>query len=162
MGEDLTVKDVMTKDVISVHPETSILQAHQIISYHRLNGVPVVDRDQHLVGIITDYDLLAKGSSVHLPTLQKLFTELPVYKKDYKNFKNEIYELSRLTVREVMNSDPVTLSPDSSLQDMVEVFRAHHRINPVPVVDKDKKLIGVVSRYDVVKLFYVIKLTPST
>lgn len=159
MAEDLTVKDVMIKEVISVHPETSVLAAHQTISDNRLNGLPVVDEENHLVGIITDYDLLAKGSNIHLPTLQKFFNELPVYKKDYKHFKKEIYELSRLSVREVMNTDPATLSPDASLQDMVELFKTHHRINPVPVIDKNRKLVGVVSRYDVVKLFYVVKLT---
>jgi len=159
MAERLTVKDVMVKDVISVHPDTSILQAQQLLSEHRLDGMPVVDFENRLIGVITEYDLLARGSSVHLPTLQKLFAELPVYKKNYNDFKKEIYELSKLTVRDIMNKEPLTLSPSASLQDMVEMFREHHRVNPIPVVDKDQKVVGVVSRYDAVKLFYVIKIT---
>lgn len=159
MRDKVTIKDIMTKDVICVHPETSILVAHQIMSEKRFNGLPVVDNENHLVGIITEYDLLVKGSSVHLPTLQKLFTELPVYKKNYKNFKNEIYELSRLTVREVMNSDPLAISQDANLSEMVDMFRQHHRVNPLAVIDKDRKVVGIVSRYDAVNLFYVIKLT---
>lgn len=159
MESELTIKDIMIKDVVSVHPETPILTAHQIMSERRFNGLPVVDNENHLVGVITDYDLLVKGSAIHLPTLQKLFAELPVYKKSHKDFKKEIYDLSRLTVSEVMNPDALAISQDAVLSDMVDMFREHHRVNPIPVIDKDGKVVGVVSRYDAVNLFYVIKLT---
>lgn len=160
MKKALTVKDVMSKEVISVYPDTTVLQAHEIITNNRFNGLPVIDQNNKLVGMVTQYDLLAKGSKVHLPTLQKLFAELPVYKKDYKKFKNEIYELSKLVVSEVMNPNPITLSEDASLQEMVDTFREHRDGgNPIPVIDKDKKVVGIISRSDALKLFYVVKLT---
>jgi len=159
MEKPLTVKDVMTKNVISVYPETTVLQAHETISSHRFSGLPVVDNGDHVIGIITQQDLLSRGSGIHLPTLQKFFAELPVYKKDSKEFKKEIYELSRLTVKQIMNPDPLTISQNASLQEMVDMFREHSKINPIPVVDKDNKLVGIISRSDALKLFYVIKLT---
>ena len=67
MKKSLTVKDVMTKSVISVYPETTVLQANEILNKHNLNGVPVIDEDNKVVGALTVHDLLVRGSGIHLP-----------------------------------------------------------------------------------------------
>ena len=146
-----TVKDIMTSDVVSVHPDASILEAHELIAQHNFDGLPVVDREHHLVGILTEYDLLVKGSSLHLPTFQKVLAELRVYRRDRSQLQAEIDELKRLTVRDVMNSEPLTLPDTATFEEVVQAFRDHHRVNPIPVVDRDRRVVGVVSRYDVLK-----------
>ena len=70
------VKDIMTKDVTSVHPEISLFDAHEIIVRSNFDGVPVVDAEGRVIGILTEYDMLSKASVMHLPTLQKLITHL--------------------------------------------------------------------------------------
>ena len=146
-----TVQDIMTRDVVSVHPDASILEAHELIAKHNFDGVPVVDGERHLVGILTEYDLLVKGSSLHLPTFQKVLAELRVYRRDRSQLQAEIDELKRLTVRDVMNPEPLTLPDSATFEEVVQAFRDHHRVNPIPVVDRDHKVVGVVSRYDVLK-----------
>ena len=91
-----TVKDIMTSDVVSVHPDASILEAHELIAQHNFDGLPVVDREHHLVGILTEYDLLVKGSSLHLPTFQKVIENLGIYHKDKSRFKKDFAELAAL------------------------------------------------------------------
>lgn len=148
-----TVQDVMTRDVISVHPDTLVLEVHDTLAKHNFDGIPVVDAENRLVGILTEYDLIVKGSSLHLPTFQKLLAELSVYRKDRSQFQNEVAELQALKVKDVMNADPLTLPDTASLEQVIASFRDHHRVNPIPVIDAQDKVVGVVSRYDVLKLF---------
>ena len=156
-----TVQDIMVREVISVHPDTAVSEAHEVISRGNFDGVPVVDADNRLVGILTEYDLIVKGSSLHLPTFQKILSELPVYRKNQGEFQKEIKELQSLRVRDVMNSDPLTLPDDAPFEAVIAAFREHHRVNPIPVVDKNNIVVGVVSRYDVVKLFGLVAPPPS-
>ncbi|MFY9462929.1 MAG: CBS domain-containing protein [Candidatus Sungiibacteriota bacterium] len=157
--EKSTVQEVMERKVIAVHPEDSVFAAHEVIASHNFDGVPVVDAENRLAGILTEYDLIAKGSSLHLPTFQKILSELEVYKKDKSRLNQEIIELKELKVKDVMNSDPLTLPDTASFEDVVAAFRDHHRVNPIPIIDKDHKVIGVVSRYDVLKLFSLVGST---
>ncbi len=153
---EASVQSVMERKVVAVHPEDSVFAAHEVIASHNFDGVPVVDADNRLAGILTEYDLIAKGSSLHLPTFQKILSELEVYQKDKNRLNQEVAELKELKVKDVMNTDPLTLSDTASLADVVAAFRDHHRVNPIPVIDRDHKVIGVVSRYDVLKLFSLV------
>lgn len=151
-----TVQDIMVREVIAVRPETPVIEAYEVLSRHNFDGVPVVDHENRLVGILTEYDLIVKGSSLHLPTFQKILSELPVYRKDRSQFRDEVSELQNLTVQDMMNPDPLTLPDDASFEKVIAEFRDHHRVNPIPVIDKDRKVVGVVSRYDVLKIFSLV------
>ena len=148
---DICVKDVMAKKVISVEPDMPLIKAAQIIMEHSFDGVPVVDEENKLVGILTEYDLIEKSSSIHLPTFQKILENLKVLKQNSSEFQKEVEGVSALKVKDVMNEDPLTLAPETSFDEMVKAFREHHRVNPIPVIDKNKKVVGVVSRFDVLK-----------
>ena len=66
------VKDIMTKRVISVSPETPVVEAAKIITEHNFVGLPVIDASNHLVGILTEYDLITRTSSLNVSFLQKI------------------------------------------------------------------------------------------
>ena len=141
----------MTAKVISVRPETPLMEAAELLAKHGFDGVPVVDDGGKLVGILTEYDLISKGSAIHLPTFQKLIQNMGVYGKDKSHFKNDFKDIAALKVKDVMNDDPLTLPEDASYEDAVAAFRDHHRVNPIPVIDNERKVVGVVSRFDVLK-----------
>src|SRR3989338_8932667 len=146
-----TIKDIMTAKVISVRPETPLMEAAELLAKHGFDGVPVVDDGGKLVGILTEYDLISKGSAIHLPTFQKILENMSVFSKDKKEFQSDVAEVANMKVRAVMNDDPLTLSHDATYEEAVTAFREHHRVNPIPVIDKDRKVLGVVSRFDVLK-----------
>src|SRR3989338_6728554 len=102
-------KDIMTKEVISVHPDTNLLDVAKTLAEHNFDGVPVVDNDNKVVGIITEYDLINKTSAVHLPTLQVILRNLPQFKAEESHFQEEILELK---VMDIMNKNPLTMNPD--------------------------------------------------
>lgn len=143
----------MTKDVTTVGPDDSILQVAQIMFDHNWEGLPVVTPDKTLVGIITQYDLITKGANIHLPTFMQLMSQLPVYKKDKGNLKPELQRIVTLTVKDLMNIDPLTVREGTTLEEVAKTFAEHHRVNPIPVVSPESRLVGIISRYDLIKLY---------
>jgi len=147
----MTISQIMTKEVITVHPETPLYEAAEIITSHHFTGVPVVDEENKLVGILTEYDLINGESAIHLPTLHKVLSSLKVFRKDKSEFKDDIKSISKLTVKDIMNQDPLTLPQTTSFEEALKTFQEHHRVNPIPVLDEDNRVVGVLSRYDILK-----------
>lgn len=146
------LKDIMTRDVVFVYPETPLTEAATILAERNFDGVPVVDHDDRLVGVLTEYDLLSKGFILHLPTLQFIFKNLSLFKQNPAQF-TEVAEITSLKVKDVMNADPLTLNHSATYEETIVAFRDHHRVNPIPVIDENRKVVGVVSRFDVLKPF---------
>lgn len=151
MAKNLTIQDIMTREVVSVKPDTPLVEAAHIIAEHNFDGVPVLDAKGKLVGILTEYDLISKSSAVHLPTFQVILQNLQVLHSDKSKFQKEVEEVMSLTVKDVMNTDPLTLRDNATYEETVTAFAEHHRVNPIPVVDANNKVVGVVSRFDVLK-----------
>lgn len=147
-------RDIMTKEVITVSPETSLLDIAKLIAEHNFDGVPVIDKDGYLLGLVTEYDLINKTSAVHLPTLQVILKNLPQFRKEEVHFQEEILSLK---VVNIMNKEPVILRDDATFEEVIKLFKEHHRVNPIPVVDKDNKVVGVISRFDVLRPFHILQ-----
>lgn len=143
-----TAVDIMTKDVISVDPESPLIEAVNILLKYGFNGLPVV-ADGLVVGIITEFDMVTKGSAIHIPTLVKLFGSLDQKKSD--ELKNELKKVVTMKVKDAMNYDPLTLSPNDDILKVVDTFTQHHKVNPIPIIDNNRMLVGVISRSDMLK-----------
>jgi len=147
----IVAKDIMTKGVIAVFPETLLLRASEIMTKNGYNGLPVLDKNKKVIGIITEYDLLTKGTAIHLPTFIKLFSDFP----EEKNMliKEKLGDILNFTVRDVMNSDPLMVKENADLTKVIGLFSAHHRVNPIPVINEEGLLSGIISRFDVIKFY---------
>jgi CBS domain-containing protein len=148
-----TLSDIMVRNVITVHPDTPVVEAISILVKNQFSGLPVVDKKNVLVGIVNDYNFIVGSSSLHLPTLLQLFDRLKTYKKDHSVLKNELREILALTVFDVMNNNPIVLKIDDSIEKASQIFSQHHTVNPIPVVDEFNRVVGVVSRSDLLKFF---------
>ncbi|OGZ96954.1 MAG: hypothetical protein A3I44_04605 [Candidatus Sungbacteria bacterium RIFCSPLOWO2_02_FULL_51_17] len=151
--EIIFVKDFMTREVITVAPETPVQEVVKTLFIRGLNGLPVKDKDGLLLGLITDYDFMAKGSPIYFSPLGRVIKELKDFRQDEGEIDKKIQEMLSGTAKDIMNTDPLTLSPNNSLQEAAELFLRHHRINPVPVVDGQGKIVGIISRSDFIKLY---------
>jgi len=140
----------MTKNVVTVEPDAPLIEAVNLIIKGGFSGLPVTV-GKMLVGIITEYDLIAKGSGVHIPTLLKIFNGLN--QKNSEDLKEQLKEVITMKVADAMNSDPLTLAPEDSLLKVVDTFTQHHRVNPIPIILSDKSLVGIISRSDMLKFF---------
>lgn len=113
----VTALDVMTPDPLTLSPDTSVHEAAQVLSEHRISGAPVINDQGGIVGIVSEYDLIARTGQ---------------------------------TVREVMTRDVVTV-PDTATVDRVRALLVTRQLKRVPVVNDQGKLVGLISRADLVR-----------
>ncbi|OGI27949.1 MAG: hypothetical protein A2359_00225 [Candidatus Moranbacteria bacterium RIFOXYB1_FULL_43_19] len=153
MAKSVSVSQLMTKEVISVRRETPFLEAVDLMLKNNFNGLPVVAKDNKLVGMLSEYDLTLKGSSIHLPTFLKLLQKFDIYSKDKKFLETDVKKILAMKVKDVMNPSPFSMSENSTLTQAVKIFSEYGDLNPIPIVDKKKRLVGILARYDIIKLF---------
>jgi CBS domain-containing membrane protein len=138
-------KDVMTKEVIFVGPETLLHEVAKTMAKHGVSGAPVVDSGR-VVGIISQKDFLALIAPDDAKSLMGVLADC------IKRRGCAGSSLRDRTVREVMSSPAVTLHEDVTLAEIVEIFASKH-INRAPVIDHEGRMIGIVSRDDVLKAY---------
>lgn len=146
------VREIMNPKPTTVRSDTPLLEATQTLVSKGYNGLPVVDAENRVAGILTEYDLIIEESNIHLPTAIKVLAELDLYKKDSALVSDDLKKILGTKVSDVMNPDPMTVSPETTLDDVAKIFGEHHRVNPLLVTDSDKKLIGILARHDLIKL----------
>jgi len=155
----MQVKDIMTTNVISLSPDMSIDRAAAVLFDNNLTGAPVLSFDNKLIGIVTEYDFISPDLKIHIPTYIKLLKSLELVKKDReaKPLQQELEKIKNTKVEDIMTRDVITVSPEGSIEDLIDLI-IKNRINPVPVLDEQKKLVGIVSRADLVKILKNISL----
>src|SRR5579883_1144889 len=141
----MKVSDVMTRKVVSVAPEASMTEAVRLKLQHRVSGLPVVDRNEQLVGIITEGDLLRRtetGTEKH----RARWIEFVV---GPGRLAEEYARAHARKVGEIMTTDLTTVSEDTPLESVVELMEKRH-IKRVPVL-RDGKVVGIVSRANLLR-----------
>ena len=139
----MTVEDVMTRDVITVSPATPIHEAARLMVEHRISGLPVIDAEGHLVGIISDGDLIVRQRRQNeTPWWHLFFTRGEQMAREYQKAVGT-------TVGEVMTRPVVTISPVWGIEVAASILDTRN-FRRLPVV-LDGRLVGIVSRADVIK-----------
>lgn len=144
----ITAKDIMETKIISVTPDTDISQAVKILLENHINGVPVIDEDKKIVGILCQSDLIFQQKEVLLPpifTLLDSFVPLASSSKMEEEFK----KISAATVEQAMVKAPVTVSPDTPVSEIASLMVEKH-FHTIPVVDDDQ-VIGIIGKEDILK-----------
>jgi CBS domain-containing protein len=135
--------DIMRRDVIVVSADAPLEKAVRLMLDQGLGGVPVVDTNGHLVGILTEGDLIAR----RIPRRSLRWWEAVLH--DAETLAGEYRKAFGTSVGEVMTPMPVSVSPDAPLEDVAAVMRAHG-VRVVPVL-ADGDLVGLVSGADVIR-----------
>lgn len=148
----MKIEDVMTSSVISVTSDVPLSDIAENLFEKNLTGVPVVDDNNHVIGIITEYDLLSRQEHIHIPTYMKLLSQFRTAGNKSAQVEEQLAEIHSLKASDVMTRPVVTISSKTDVAEAARIF-ADERINPLPVVDEHGVLIGIISRADIVKLF---------
>ncbi len=145
----LTAKDIMTSGALTLTPETEVIVAAKLLLEKHLNGVPVVNSKDELVGVICQSDLVAQQKSLSVPSF---FTILDgfISLSSSADLEKEITKISAVKVEHAMTSNPVTISPETSIEKIADLM-VERKLYTLPVVDGGK-LIGVVGKEDVLKV----------
>jgi CBS domain-containing protein len=143
------VRDIMDSSPATVHPDTPVEQVVTLLREHELPGVPVVDADGRCVGIVSEADLVLPDDQgdLHIPHYINLFGGT-VFLEPLGRFEQRLRKAFASTAADMMTRDPDSVAPDTTVKEAARLIHesGHNRL---PVVDEDGRLVGVVTRLDV-------------
>lgn len=144
-----TAKDIMTAEVVTVTPETDINEAAGILLDKGFNGLPVLDEQGRLQGILCQSDLVAQQRELPLPSI---FTVLGgfVALTSLSQLQRAVDKMAATKVGQAMTLDPVTVSPDTAVDKLADLM-VEKKFHTIPVVD-GQSLVGVIGKRDMLRL----------
>jgi CBS domain-containing protein len=149
MTTPILARDIMTVDVITVKADEDLEKVSRLLLKHRISGLPVVDDGGKVVGIISEGDLLVKGKEVEVPSHSVVLGAV-IYLDSLKRFYDELKRVFALSVGELMTKKVYTVRPEATRAELSSLM-ADKGINRIPVVDENNKLVGIVTRQDIIK-----------
>ena len=139
----------MTREVISASPDTTVNAIARLMATRGISGVPIVDRDERVVGMVTELDMIVRNTRFDPPAFfQILDGQIPLETPGH--YRKRLQHMLGALARDVMTEDPATIGPAADVETLAELF-VKKGANPVPVLD-DGRLVGIVSRADIIKM----------
>jgi CBS-domain-containing membrane protein len=150
----MKVRDVMTAEVAVARPETPVHEIARMMDAHDVSGIPVVDDDRHVLGLVMDLDLIARNARLDPPQFfQLLDARIPLETPGH--YRKRLRHMLGTEARDVMSEGATTtIGPDESAETLAALF-VKSRANPIAVVDGGR-LVGIVSRADLLRLMRAV------
>lgn len=133
----MKASDIMTLGTATVRSDTSLSQALRIMIDHRISALPVLDGNRQLLGIVTEGDFVRSG----VLAIAELLSKDP---------PDRARALESRTVGEIMSRNPITISPEASIQEVVKLME-RHTLKRIPV-ESNGEALGMISRVDLLKM----------
>ncbi|KXZ49688.1 hypothetical protein GPECTOR_20g545 [Gonium pectorale] len=146
-----SVRDVMSSGrLFTCRPEDTVDSALELLVANRITGLPVVDPDNRVVGVVSDFDLLALDSMGRVNEDQNLFPSADQSWQAFKEVKKMLAKSAGKKIKDVMTPQPITVRPETNLNDATSILITK-KIRRLPVVDAEGRLVGLISRGNIVK-----------
>jgi CBS domain-containing protein len=146
--ENLKVRDIMKTEVITVTPDTSVRDLADILAENKISGLPVIDGDGHLVGMVSEADVIVQDADLHFP-YYIAFLDSIIYLESFHTFRERFRKAFAVKVSEIMTKEVIYISPEASVHDAATLM-ADKKVNRLPVVES-LRLMGIVTRGDIVQ-----------
>lgn len=146
-----TVAEVMTTDVITVTPDTAIRDLAKILLEKHINGVPVVDDEGNVLGVVCESDLVSQNQPLHIPTVFVIFDSFIPLENPFR-LRNEFKRITATTVEDIYSHPAVTVSPGMDIAQAAQLM-VEHKYYTLPVVEEGK-LVGVLGKADLLSSLF--------
>lgn len=144
----LTARDIMTTEVITVGPHTTVEELARILMEHHIDGAPVVDEAGELVGIVTEHDLINRQKRLHIPTVVRILDAF-IYLESSKKFEEDLKLMLATKVGDICKMDVVTVGEDATVTEMATIM-SEKGIHLLPVM-REGRMAGVVGKEDLLR-----------
>lgn len=151
----MNVEDIMQKEVIKFNELDKIVDVAQSFRDNKISGAPVVDENNHVVGIISEGDIM-RLIEIHSPKINLILPapldliELPIKMKyELDEVAEDMQKAGSTVIDQIMTKKIIKVKPDSSVTDAAKLMDSH-KIKRLPVVDDDGKLVGILTRGDII------------
>jgi CBS domain-containing protein len=143
------VTQIMTTDVLVTRTHAAIPEVARIMRQHDISGLPVLNEDDDLVGIITEMDIVSHEIQVDAPTFVPFLDA--VIRMPWDTSEDDLRRVLATSVGELMTSPVYSVTVNASVRE-VATLMFERKVNPVPVLDRSNRVVGIVSRSDIVGL----------
>jgi CBS domain-containing protein len=140
--------DIMTREVITVQPETTVQQLAQLFALHRISGAPVIDQEGLVVGVVTESDLIDQNKKVHIPTVISILDSF-FYLENPEKMEQEMRKMAGSTVADILTSPAVTVEENTPIDEIATIM-SEKNVHTLPVVE-DGRLKGIIGKKDIIK-----------
>lgn len=140
----------MTSDPITVTPETSLEEAIKILAEQKISGLPVVDTQGDLIGVISETDLTWQATGVDTPPYV-MFLDSVIYLQNPAKHNQEVHKALGQTVGEAMSTRPTTVQANQSVRTAARMMH-EKKVRRLPVVNEQSKLVGIITQGDVIRM----------
>jgi CBS domain-containing protein len=144
----LQARDIMTTEVLTVSPETSIAELSKILENRKIGGLPVVDKGGRLLGVITQSDLVERARDLELPPAINIL-DFHFYLQIPSHLLQRVEKMLGTTVGDCMTPNPVTVAPDTPVA-RIAALMAKQKMHTIPVLEGGK-IVGVIGKMDLVR-----------
>lgn len=145
----MKAKDIMSAKVYAVYADNSVEELAKLLTDNNISGAPVIDRDKKVIGIVTEKDIMYKDTEPRFPPAANILGA-QIFLGSVKKYNAQLRKILATSVNDLMTKDVITVTDDTDIKDIVDIMLANN-INRVPVTDGDKKLVGIISRADIVR-----------
>ncbi len=147
----MLAKEIMTKEVFTVHENDTVEDAMKILLDKDVSGVPVVDDEYKVVGIVTEGDLIYKSKSFHFPLYYSIFDSY-IFLENPSIIEEQLEKMTGYKISDVMTKNVYTAMEDATVNDLSTIM-TNKDVNRIPIVDSENKLLGIVARKDIIKSY---------
>lgn len=145
-------KDIMTNDVIVAKKGDTISKVASILISGKIGGLPVVDENNKVIGIISETDIIKKEKRVHSTPFINILEGI-IFLDDFNKMEKDLKEIAAYNVEDLMSTNIVTVHEEDAFDNIANIM-IKKSINRVPVVDEENRLKGIICRYDIIKAMY--------
>ena len=145
-----TVAQIMTTEIVTVTPETSLEAAIKILAEKKISGLPVIDKQGELVGVISETDLTWQTTGVDTPPYI-MFLDSVIYLQNPAKHNEEVHKALGQIVQDAMSDRPTTVKGSQLVREAARLMH-DKKVRRLPVVDEDSRLIGIITQGDVIKM----------
>ena len=142
-------QDIMTRAPKTVTPNVSVNELAKLLWENRLNGVPVVDTEGNLLGVVTESDLIDQTKKVHIPTVFNLLDSM-IFLENPQKVDKELKKMAGTTVEDIYTKEVTCVKPDTPLDEIASIM-SERKFHTIPVVADGDKLVGVIGKSDIIK-----------
>lgn len=151
----MKIQDAMEKEVIKFQIDDRIVDVAGSLRENKISGAPVVNKEDKVVGIISEGDIM-RLIEVHSPHINLILPapldliELPVRMKyEMDEIAEDMNKAASLLIGEIMTKKVVTIKPDADISDAAQLMDTHD-VKRLPVIDSDGKMVGIITRGDII------------
>ncbi|XFA72935.1 CBS domain-containing protein [Thermosynechococcaceae cyanobacterium Okahandja] len=146
------VRDYMTPNPYTIPADAAIADAIQLMEEKQVRGLPVLDSNGKLVGLVSEADLIVREAPLE-PPLYITFLGSVIYFESPESFHQHLKKTLGQQVQDVMTPNPHTISVDAPISEAARLMVTHH-ISRLPVVDAQGQLVGIISRHDLLRALH--------